>query len=56
MKVFLLLIFAAMMLPGCASWGKNCVEWQASKTYYAPRMGAVDRIDVFTCTAFSEVP
>jgi hypothetical protein len=56
MRVFLLLMFAAMMLPSCASLGKNCVEWAPKSTYYALRAGAIDRIDVFTCMAFHEVP
>jgi len=57
MKVFLLLIFAALMLPACASsYGKKCVQWRAKGSHYELKIGAVDRVDTYRCTAFSEVP
>jgi hypothetical protein len=50
------IILGIVFLTGCASLGKNCVEWAPKSTYYALRAGAIDRIDVFTCMAFHEVP
>jgi hypothetical protein len=57
MKVFLLLIFAALMLPACASsYGKKCVQWRAKGSHYELHIGSVRRVDTFSCTAFSEAP
>jgi len=57
MKVFALIIFAATMLPSCASsYASKCVEWQAYHSHYELHIGSVRRVDTFSCTAFSEAP
>jgi hypothetical protein len=57
MKVFLLLIFAATMLPSCASKFQDaCVEWELSKSYPVLQWGVVERHDIYTCLSYSRVP
>jgi len=57
MKVFALIIFAAMLLPACASsMASKCIEWQAKESHYELAIGSLRRVDTFSCTAFSEAP
>jgi hypothetical protein len=57
MRLFLLLIFAATMLPACASsYASKCIEWQAKESHYELAIGSLRRVDTFSCTAFSEAP
>ena len=57
MRVFLLLMFAAMMLPACASsYASKCVEWMPKESHYELTIGSVRRVDTWQCTSYSEVP
>lgn len=57
MRLFLLLIFAAMMLPGCLSnMASKCNEWQAKDSFYQMGFAVLERHDISVCTSYSEVP
>jgi hypothetical protein len=57
MRLFLLLFIAATMLPACASsYASKCVEWMPKSSHYELKIGGVDRVDIWRCTSFSEVP
>ena len=57
MRLFLLIIFAATMLPACASkFQAACMEWELSKSYPVLQWGLVERHDIYTCLSYSRVP
>jgi hypothetical protein len=57
MKTLLILMFAIALLPACASsYASKCTEWMPKESHYELKIGGVDRVDTFRCTAFSEVP
>jgi hypothetical protein len=56
MKVLLLVLFAVLLQSCASSYASKCSEWQHKSSSYELRIGAVDRVDIYRCTGFSEVP
>lgn len=57
MRIIAILLIAVTLIPSCASsYAAKCMEWQPKSSHYELKIGAVDRVDIYRCTAFSEVP